>query len=76
MPRVLVDTSDLIRAVKDPSNYKPIIFCTVSLATIGVLMIVLGLVIIMLDHIDLGPPHFDNEYERYVGSSMPHILGK
>ena len=57
-------------------NYKPIILCTISLIVVGVLMIAFGIVALLLDHVEMGPPHFDTEYNRYSGSSLVHILGK
>ena len=71
-----IDGNVLINAVKHRANYKPIIFCSISLAAIGMLMVVLGMVIMMIDHVELGPPHYDSQYERYEGSNLAHITGK
>lgn len=38
-------------------------------------MVVLGIVIVLVDHVEMGPPQFDTQYERYAGSSLFHILG-
>jgi len=74
MPR-MVDGS-LLGAVKHPANHKPLIFCSMSMVAVGMLMVVFGGVIMLLDHVEMGPPHFDSQYERYAGSSLAHILGK
>ena len=66
----------VLQAVRYPGNYKPIIFCTISMVAIGILMLVLGLVLVLLDHIEMGPPHFDALYERYEGTSLPGIIGE
>lgn len=71
-----MDGTSLKRAFKLPTNYNPIIFCTISLVAIGVVIIMTGAIIILVDHIELGPPHYDQEYERYVGSSLAQILGE
>lgn len=71
-----MDAPTLKRAFKHPSNYKPIIFCTISLVAVGILMLIFGILVLLLDHIEMGPPHYDTQYERYQGSSMAHILGK
>ncbi|CAA3006445.1 Hypothetical predicted protein [Olea europaea subsp. europaea] len=64
----------LRQAIRDPSNYKPIIFCTMSMVAVGIIMAVFGLVLVLLDHIELGPPQYDSEWERYNGSSLPGII--
>lgn len=71
-----MDGYGLARAVKHPGNYKPIIFCSVSLIGIGLLMVVLGIVLLLLDHIELGPPVYDPEYERHEGTSLATVMGK
>lgn len=65
------DKSELLLA-----KYKPIIFCSVFLVAIGILMVIFGIIVLLIDHVELGPPVFDNEYERYSGSSLFHIVGK
>lgn len=70
-----LNRANLIKAVECSSNYRPIIFCSISLTTVGMLLIVAGAVVMLIDHIELGPPQFDKEYERYVGSSLAHIVG-
>jgi hypothetical protein len=64
------------QAVKDPANYKPIIFCTISLLAIGIVMVIFGLIVVLLDSIEMGPPQFDAQYERYDNSSLAHIIGE
>ena len=71
-----MDRENLKRAVEHPANLRPIIFCTISLLAIGVIMLIFGIVVVLIDNIDLGPPHFDEHYERYVGSSLAHIIGE
>jgi hypothetical protein len=71
-----IDRENLKRAVSHPANFRPIIFCTISLLAIGVVMVILGAVVLLIDNIELGPPQFDEEYERYQGSSLAHIIGE
>lgn len=71
-----MDRENLTRAMRHPANFKPIIFCTISLLAIGVIMVIFGIVVVVIDNIELGPPHYDSQYERYVGSSLAHIIGK
>lgn len=71
-----MDRNNLRRAIEHPVNYRPIVLCTIALMAVGILMLVFGIVALLVDHIELGPPHFDEHYERYQNSSMPHIIGK
>lgn len=43
---------------------------------IGSLVLVAGIVVIVIDHIELGPPQFDEQFERYSRSSLAQTLGK
>lgn len=70
------DGAVLIRALRHPDNYKPIVFCSISLIAAGIVMVVIGVIIILVDHIELGPPHYDDQFARYQGSSFAHIAGK
>lgn len=76
MSRIGLDGSVLIQTVKHPANYTPLIYCSASLIAAGMLIVVFGLAIMLIDHIELGPPHYDPEYERYVGANLAHIVGK
>lgn len=71
-----MDGHVIVRAVKHPANYKPIIFCSISLVAVGSIMVILGIVIMLIDHVEMGPPHFDPLYERYEGSSLASVMGK
>lgn len=66
----------IVEAVKHPANYEAILFCSASLTSAGILMIILGLVIIALDRVELEPPSFDLQYSRYVGTKIAPIIGK
>lgn len=39
-------------------------------------MMVTGGVICLIYYTEITPPNFDTNYHRYVGSSMPRIVGK
>ncbi|KAG9510473.1 hypothetical protein GZH46_00986 [Fragariocoptes setiger] len=69
------DKSELIEAIKYPGNFQPIMLCTVSLLVIGLLMMVTGGVVCLVYYTEITPPNFDNNYQRYVGSSLPRIVG-
>lgn len=71
-----VNSAVIIKAVRHPANYKAMIFCSVTLITVGILMILLGIVVLLIDHVELGPPHYDQQYSRYVGSSLAPIVGE
>lgn len=75
MPVRELNRANLLEAVKCSSNYQPIIFCSISLIGIGMLLVVAGAIVVLIDHVELGPPQYDREYERYVGSSLAHIVG-
>lgn len=68
--------SVILEAVKHRSNHKPIIFCSLTLVAVGILMTIFGILVLLLDHAELGPPVYDSQYERYQGSSLAHILGE
>lgn len=68
--------TNLKNAIECSSNYRPVIFCSTSMTAIGMLLMVAGTVVILIDHVELGPPQYDREYERYVGSSLAHIIGE
>lgn len=68
--------SAIMEAVRHRANHKPIIFCSLSLVAVGILMSVFGVIVLLLDHAELGPPVYDSQYERYAGSSLAHILGE
>lgn len=70
------DRNEFVRAIKHPENFEPILICTVSLLVVGLLMMVIGGVVCLIYYTEVTPPNFDNNYQRYVGSSMPRIVGK
>lgn len=39
-------------------------------------MMVTGGVICLIYYTEITPPNFDSNYHRYVGSSMPRIVGE
>lgn len=57
-------------------NLIPISLCASSMIAIGSLMLAGGVVVMIFDHMELGPPQFDEQYERYSGSSLSEIVGK
>lgn len=70
------DTNEIANALKHPNNVGPILICTVSFIVVGILMMVTGGVICLIYYTEITPPNFDSNYHRYVGSSMPRIVGK
>lgn len=67
--------TEITRAIRHPDNFEPILVCTVVFIVVGLLMMVTGGVICLIYYTEITPPNFDSNYHRYVGSSMPRILG-
>ena len=67
---------ELTRAMANPDNFEPILICTVVFIVAGLLMMVVGGVICLIYYTEITPPNFDANYHRYVGSSMPRIVGE
>lgn len=70
------NTNELTQAIKHPTNVGPILICTVGFIVVGILMMITGGVICLIYYTEITPPNFDTNYHRYVGSSMPRIVGK
>lgn len=70
------DTNELAKAMRNPNNFEPILVCTVCFIVVGLLMMVTGGVICLIYYTEITPPNFDSNYHRYVGSSMPRIVGE
>ena len=68
--------NELAAAMRNPSNFESILVCTVVFIVVGLLMMVTGGVICLIYYTEITPPNFDSNYHRYVGSSMPRIVGK
>lgn len=68
--------NDIKRAMRHPDNFETILVCSVVFIVVGLLMMVAGGVICLLYYTEITPPNFDSNYHRYVGSSMPRIVGK
>lgn len=68
--------NEITAAMGHPSNFGPILACTISFIVVGLLMMVTGGVICLIYYTEITPPNFDSNYHRYVGSSMPRIVGK
>lgn len=70
------DANEITAAMGHPNNFGPILACTISFIVVGLLMMVTGGVICLIYYTEITPPNFDSNYHRYVGSSMPRIVGK
>lgn len=70
------DTNEIANAVGHPSNLGPILVCTVGFIVVGILMMIAGGIICLIYFTEITPPNFDLNYHRYVGSSVPRIVGK
>ena len=68
--------NEVAEAVRNPDNIGPILICTVGFIVVGLLMMITGAVICLIYYTEITPPNFDSNYHRYVGSSMPRIVGK
>lgn len=66
----------LKRAMEHPVNFLPIVYCTIGMVVVGILMFTVGLIVLIIDSAELGPPQQDNQYDRYSGSNMAHIISK
>lgn len=73
--RADVQPNEIAAAMRNPSNFESILLCTVIFIVVGVLMVVTGGVICLIYFTEITPPNFDSNYHRYVGSSMPRIVG-
>lgn len=69
-------TNDIARALKHPANFEPLLVCSIVLMVVGILMAVCGGIVCLIYYTEITPPNFDSNYHRYVGSSMPRIVGK
>lgn len=67
--------NEIKRAIRHPDNFEHILVCTVVFIVVGLLMMVTGGVICLIYYTEITPPNFDSNYHRYVGSSMPRIVG-
>lgn len=69
-------TNEIASAMRNPDNFESILVCTVVFIVVGILMMVTGGIICLIYYTEITPPNFDSNYHRYVGSSMPRIIGK
>lgn len=74
--RERAEVGEIARAMRNPNNFEAIVICTVALIVVGILMMVAGGIICLVYYTEITPPNFDSNYHRYVGSSMPRIVGK
>lgn len=70
------DTNEIKRAIGHPDNFEAILVCTVVFIVVGLIMMVTGGVVCLIYYTEITPPNFDSNYHRYVGSSMPRIVGE
>ena len=70
------DANEIKRAIGHPDNFEPILVCTVVFIVVGFMMMVAGGVVCLIYYTEITPPNFDSNYHRYVGSSMPRIVGE
>lgn len=70
------NTNEITRAMRHPDNFEAILVCTVVFIVVGILMMVTGGIICLIYYTEITPPNFDANYHRYVGSSMPRIVGE
>lgn len=70
------NTDEIKTAMRNPDNFESILVCTVIFIVVGILMMVTGGIICLIYYTEITPPNFDSNYHRYVGSSMPRIIGK
>ena len=70
------NTNEIASAMRNPNNFESILVCTAVFIVVGLLMMVTGGVICLIYYTEITPPNFDSNYHRYVGSSMPRIVGK
>lgn len=68
--------NEITNAMRNPNNVESILVCTVAFIVVGLLMMVTGGVICLIYYTEITPPNFDANYHRYVGSSVPRIVGK
>lgn len=68
-------SNEFTEAIGNPNNFEPILACTVVFIVVGMLMMITGGVICLIYYTEITPPNFDSNYQRYVGSSMPRIVG-
>lgn len=71
-----IEQRELVKAVRHPANFKPLVICSVLLIVMAILIILCGILVMIFDHIELGPPHYDKIYTRYSGTNLGHIIGK
>lgn len=70
------NTNEIATAMRNPDNFESILVCTVVFIVVGILMMVTGGIICLIYYTEITPPNFDSNYHRYVGSSMPRIIGE
>lgn len=70
------ETNEIVNAMRNPNNFESILVCTVVFIVVGLLMMVTGGVICLIYYTEITPPNFDSNYHRYVGSSMPRLVGE
>lgn len=57
-------------------NFGAVSICALSMIVIGILMMIGGGTLSFVYYTEITPPNYDAYYQRYVGSSLPRILGK
>lgn len=57
-------------------NFAAIGWCSFGVALIGVIFMVAGAIITGIAYTEITPPNYDDNYHRYLGSSVPRLVGK
>lgn len=57
-------------------NFAAVAWCSLCVAILGLIMMVAGAIITGIAYTEITPPNYDENYNRYIGSSVPRIMGE
>lgn len=57
-------------------NFAAIGWCSLAVGLLGLIFMISGAVITGIAYTEITPPNYDENYDRYLGASVPRLIGK
>jgi len=56
-------------------HFAAIGWCTLGVGMLGLIFMIAGSVITGIAYTEITPPNYDENYDRYIGASVPRLIG-
>lgn len=57
-------------------SFQTIGWCSFGVGLLGLIFMITGAVITGIAYTEITPPNYDENYDRYIGASVPRLIGK